>query len=201
MLVFSVQYPGCGNENPVRVLGVHHNAADVLGIFQPQVLPAFSSVDGAVNAIAEKGARGKFAVGLSGPDIQDIRIGGRQGNVADRKRAFIFKYRFPGNAAIGGFEHAAHRSAGVDDIGVSRMKGYVGDPAAYVERPGYFPGFIAPVHNRRFGQPGLPDGIAVGLIVDVIVRVGALVEEPVGGGWFCGFQLWFPRRQSEVGHK
>ena len=92
------------------------NAIDPLGALKPHPRPGLTTVDGLVNAAADRG--GVAGIALAGADPDKVRVGLINCDGADRGVVLIVKYRFPGQAAVGGFPNPAGGRPGIDYIGV-----------------------------------------------------------------------------------
>ncbi len=98
--------------------------------------PRCAAVGGLVDAVADRqvGTVQSFAAG----DVDDIGIGGRNLDGADRAGCFMIEDRRPGPAEIGGLPYAAVHRADVEDI---RLAGHTRDctGAASAKRPDVAP--------------------------------------------------------------
>ncbi len=76
--------------------------------------PRVSAVGGPVNSVA----RGKVRAAQTFPaaDVNDVRVGGRDGQGADRSGGLPIEYRSPGPPGIRAFPHAAVVYADVKKI-------------------------------------------------------------------------------------
>jgi hypothetical protein len=102
------------HENAVRVPWIDEHRADLPRVPQPEVLPAASGVGRFVDAVADRqvGPLEAFAAA----DVDDVRIGRRDGNRADRLRRLIVEQRRPGVAVVGRLPDAAVVDADIEDV-------------------------------------------------------------------------------------
>ena len=70
----------------VRILGMDNYAADRIGVAESGELPRLSGINGFVNAIAHHDVAAD--TGFAGANIDQVRIGRRHGDSADRRRRF-----------------------------------------------------------------------------------------------------------------
>src|SRR3974377_1171628 len=80
------------------------------------MIPRFAAIGGAEDSIADGGTLA--VVCLAGADVDDVGIGGRDGDVADGLVGQIVELRFPVIAAVGGLPESAGGEADVDEHGV-----------------------------------------------------------------------------------
>ena len=87
-------------------------------VAEAEVRPRFAGVGGFVNAVAdgEIGAGQTFAAG----NINDVWIGGCDGDGADRLRGLVVEDGRPGAAVIVGLPDAAIHGADIENIGLAR---------------------------------------------------------------------------------
>ena len=114
--------PHDAREDDVGVRRMHEDAADAAGLVESHVRPRAAGVHRLVDAVADHVAvanRPRFAG--AGPD--DVRIGGRDGERADRRHRHAVGHRHPADAAVGRLPHAARRGAGVIDRRIARHAG------------------------------------------------------------------------------
>src|SRR6266404_722198 len=100
-----------------RIMRVDDDAADVPGIFQTHVLPGLTAVQRAINAVAP--GRTLAIVWLAGSDPDDVGIGRRYADVADRGRSLFIKDRLEGRAGVSSFPHAAGCRSNVESGSVA----------------------------------------------------------------------------------
>ena len=121
-----------GDVDDVRILRVDDDAADALGFLQPDVLERLAGVGRLVDAGAER--RALAVVRLAGADVDDVGVGRRDRDVADRRDRVLVEDRRPGRAVVGRLPDAAGREADVDDRRVALDDRDVVDAAAHVGR-------------------------------------------------------------------
>ena len=105
-----------GDEDDVGVGGIDGDCADLLGVAQAEVGPGLARVGGLVDAVAggEVGAGEAFAAA----DVDDVGIGGSDGDGADGAGGFVVPEAVPGLAGVGGLEDASAYSADVEGGGL-----------------------------------------------------------------------------------
>ena len=89
-----------------------------LPLLLPHVRPRLAAVRRLVDAVA--GGDVAADVGLAGTDVDDVRIGGRNGDRAGRGDRLVVEDRLPGRTAVHGFPDAAARGRGVVDRRIAR---------------------------------------------------------------------------------
>ena len=72
LLVGSVWMSQCSHKNPVLILGINSNAADLLGIPKPQVYPGLSCINGLVYTIAHRKVWPLYA--FPAANIDNVRV-------------------------------------------------------------------------------------------------------------------------------
>src|SRR2546422_6326115 len=88
-----------GDVDDVGVRGVEHDAPDRARVLQAHARPFLAAISGLVDAVAPP-LRAQ-AVLLTRSDPHDVRVGGRDGEVADRLDAQSLRDRLPGDQTIG----------------------------------------------------------------------------------------------------
>ncbi len=131
-LVRTEQVSGHRRVNRLRVARIDHDARDGLRLAQADVLEGPAAIGGLVDAVAKR--RRLAIVRLSGADIDDVRIGGMDGDVADRRGRVLLEHRLPRSAVVLRLEHAPDRVAHVDDVGIRLRHGDVVDPSPHAGR-------------------------------------------------------------------
>src|SRR6185369_7910435 len=102
-----------GDVHDVGIGGMDHDAADVAGVLQAEVGPGDAGIHRLVDAIAPR--RTLSIVGLAGADVENRRIGWREGEVTDGGIRLIVEDRLPGVAPVDGLEDSAGGDPHVDD--------------------------------------------------------------------------------------
>src|SRR5271170_185401 len=92
------------------------------------MLPCLAGIDRFVNAIAD-GEIGT-AQALAAGNIDDVRVGGRDCDGADRLRLLAVEYRSPGAAVVVALPYAAVDLANIEDVGLARNSGGCASAAA-----------------------------------------------------------------------
>ena len=97
-------------EGDVGILRVDDHGPD-LAFLLPDVRPGLAGVGRLVDAVA----RGHVAadVGLARADVDDVRVGRRHGDRADRRDRLVVEDRLPGEAAVARLPDAARGRGGV----------------------------------------------------------------------------------------
>ena len=91
LLVRPVRVAKRRDEQPVRVPRVDRQLGNLLRIAQAEMRPCLAGIGGPVDAVADGEVRARQA--LAAPDIQDVRIGGRDGNPPDRSGRLVVEDR------------------------------------------------------------------------------------------------------------
>src|SRR6185437_2920703 len=94
----------------VRVVRIDEDGVDVVRTVEPDVAPGLSRVGGFVDSLA---GRERPARGITGTDVDDVGIGFRYGERADRSDVGRIEDRLPHRAAVDGLPNAAFGHAGV----------------------------------------------------------------------------------------
>src|SRR5260370_40621378 len=105
-----------GNEHAIRIFGIDEDCGDLLRIAETEVLPGPSGISRFVDAVAggEVRALQPFAAAY----VDDVGIGRRNGDGADRARVLIVEDRLPGAARVRGLPYAAVNPRHVQNIGL-----------------------------------------------------------------------------------
>ncbi len=111
----------------VGIVRMHNDLADVLGLFQTEILPAGTAVKAAINTITK--ANVATADILAGADPDDVRIGWINADGADGITVLTVENRLPGSAVVDGFPHPAGAHRHIPDAVVIRMNGDIGNSA------------------------------------------------------------------------
>lgn len=106
------------DENNIRIVRIDNYRADVTRIFQADIFPCQASVERLVYAVAIGNipAYASFACA----SVDDIGIGRRYGDAADRGDALMIKNRLPGNSGVRCFPDAAPDRSEIIHIGIVR---------------------------------------------------------------------------------
>ena len=107
--------PERGDKDDVGVFRMDGDAPDMVGVGEPQVGPGRACVGRFEHA--DSGERTPGQQVLPGAHVEDIRIGGRHSEVADRPGRLVVEDRRPGHAVIDGLPDRAGPEAGVDGGG------------------------------------------------------------------------------------
>ena len=113
----TVGMSGDRDEKAVGIARIDGHLGNLLAIAQAEVRPGLAAVGGLVDAIAdgEVGTMQSFTAA----DVDDLRVGGRDGDGADRAGGLLVEDRLPGAAVVGGLPDAAVDRADVEDVGLA----------------------------------------------------------------------------------
>ncbi len=106
-----------GDVDAVGVGGIHHDAADAVGGGEADAAPGLAGVGGLVHAVAVGIFRAD--VGLAGADVDDVGVGGGNGDGADGLHRLGVEDRVPGAAGVVGLPHPAAHRAEVEGVGLA----------------------------------------------------------------------------------
>ena len=105
-----------GDEELVGIARIDGDLRDLLAVAQAEVGPGLAGVGGFVDAVAdgEIGTLESFAAA----DVDDVGIGGSDGESADGAGGLVVEDGVPGAAVVGGLPDAAVADADVEDVGL-----------------------------------------------------------------------------------
>ena len=109
------------------------DAADVVRFGQADVLPCLAGVGRLVDPVAP--IRGAGAVGFARPDVQDVWIGRRHGDIADGVDLFEVEDGGESLAVVDGLPQAARARRRVKSVGLLERHREIDEPAALAGRP------------------------------------------------------------------
>ena len=114
LLVRAVGMAERGDEQAIRVLRIDRELRNLLRVAQAEMRPGLAGVGRFVDAVAdgEVRARQPFAAA----DVDDVRIGRRDGDPADRSGRLVVEDRLPGAAGVGRLPDAAVDHADVEGV-------------------------------------------------------------------------------------
>ena len=117
-----------GDEEAVGIVRVDEDGGNLLAVAQAEVAPGLAGVGRFVHAVAdgEVGALQAFAAA----DVDDVGVGGRDGEGADGAGGLVVEDGLPGAAVVVGLPDAAVVDADVEDVGLCRDAGGADGPAA-----------------------------------------------------------------------
>ncbi len=141
------QMAGHRDVHRLRTFRIDHDARDRLRLLQPDVRKRLSTVRRLINAVAKR--RGLPIVGLAGADVDDVRVGRVDGDVADRRGAVMLEHRLEGGAVVLRLEHAADGITDINDVGIALRHGDVVDAAAHARGAD---GAEAEARQQRIGR-------------------------------------------------
>src|ERR1700727_753875 len=106
----------------------------MLRVFQSDWLPSLAAVGRLIDAVAVRNIAAQ--TGLSGANVDDIRIrlGNRDG--ADRRDHRLVGEGLPGHAAVGGAPHASGNTAEIVGEGIAWYTGYREHAASAIRADG-----------------------------------------------------------------
>src|SRR5262249_23460753 len=105
-----------GDEQASCVHGIDRDLRNLLRVGQAEMCPRGARVNGLVDAIAGREIRAVKA--FAGPDVDDVRIGGGNGDRANGAGGWAVEERHPGGAEIGGLPHTAVNRAYIEGGGL-----------------------------------------------------------------------------------
>jgi hypothetical protein len=109
--------PEDGREDAVRIARIDDDRRNLLPPAQAEVGPVRAGVGGLVDAVSrgEIGALEPFAAA----DVQDVGVGGSDGDRADGAGRLVVEDRAPHPAEVGALPHAAIVDADVEKVGLA----------------------------------------------------------------------------------
>ena len=116
-------------ENDLRIGRIDDDAADAAGLVQTHARPRLAGVHRLVDAVADRDMAANPRLARSGPD--DVRIGRRNGERADRLRRLLVEDLLPVDAAVDGLRDAARRAACIVHERIARNADDGGDAIAF----------------------------------------------------------------------
>ena len=108
-------------EQPVGVARIDDDHRDLLPIAQAEVRPRLAGVGRFVDAVAHRQIRPRQP--LAAADVDDVRVGRRDGDRANRAGRLIVEDRRPRAAEVVGLPDAAVHGGHVEDVGLARHTG------------------------------------------------------------------------------
>src|SRR5207237_7211145 len=112
------------DEEAIGIARVDVNHRDHLRVAQPEMSPCPPRVGRLVDTVAD-GEIGPNDAG-AGPDVDDVAIGGRDGNGANRSGRLIVEDRLPRRTVVGGAPYAAVVEPDIEHV---RLAGHAGERA------------------------------------------------------------------------
>src|SRR5260370_7676900 len=107
-----------GNEHAIRIFGIDEGCGGLVGRAEAEVLRGPSGISRFVDAVA--GAEVRALQPFAAAYVDDVGIGRRNGDGADRARVLIVEDRLPGVARVRGLPYAAVDRGHVENIGLVR---------------------------------------------------------------------------------
>jgi hypothetical protein len=119
------------DKQAILIARIDRDRCDLLTVAKAEMFPRLAAVGRSVDAVA--GSEIGTLQALAAADVDDVRIGRRNGEIADRASGLVVKDRLPCAAGIGRFPDAAVIDADVENI---RLRWYAGgtDSAAGASR-------------------------------------------------------------------
>ncbi len=108
---------------------MNDDAADPTGHFQPHVFPVLPGVGRPIDAVADGDVAADEGLTRTGPD--HVRIGGSDGQRADRGGRLIIEDRGPVDPAVHRLEDTTRGGPEIVDVRVSGNAGHRADPVAH----------------------------------------------------------------------
>lgn len=156
--------PAGGGIGDVGIGGMDDDAGEGGGVGEAGMLPGRTAVGRLVDAEARQ--RGAEDIGLTGAEVDDVGIGGGDGEASNRLCGLTVEEGRPVLAGIGRLPEAARREGGVHDVPIAGNAGHFGAAAADDVGSGIAPG------ERPVGR---------GLAELAVLVEGAQAEFAVGG--------------------
>jgi hypothetical protein len=122
----------------VRILRVDNDPGDALAVLQADELELFAGVGRLVHAAAER--RALAIVRFARTDVDDVRIGRGERDVADRGDHVLVEDRRPGRPVVRRLPQTAAGEAQIVGRRVALVHRDVVDATAHVRRPDCTPG-------------------------------------------------------------
>ena len=122
--------PGDRDEEMIGIARIDRELGDLLAVAQAEMGPGFAGVGRFVDAVAdgEIGPMQSFAA----PDVDDVGIGNRNRERADRAGRLIIENRLPGASVIVRLENAAIDLREIENVRLRRHARDRADPSAAV---------------------------------------------------------------------
>ena len=116
--------PGDRDEKAIGIARVNRHLRNLLAVAQPEMRPGRAGIGGLVDAVADRqiGTMQSLTAG----DVDDVRVGGRNFNGADRAGRLLIEDRLPGPPEVVGLPDSAVHRADVEDV---RLAGNARDGA------------------------------------------------------------------------
>ena len=111
-----------GDVDDVGVVRIHEDLADLLRVAQADMRPAPAAVGGFVYAVALGDVRAH--VGFAAAGVDDLRVGRRDRDRADRADRLRIEDRLPGSAGVAGLPDAAVDGAEIVMARIARHAGH-----------------------------------------------------------------------------
>ena len=173
-----------GDEQPVRIARVDDDLRDLLAVAQAQMRPRRAGVGGLVDAVA--GGEVRPLQAFAAADVDDVRIGRRDRDGADRSGGLVVEDRRPRPAGVGRLPDAAVHGADVEHVGLRRNAGG-GFRAAAAEGPD-----VAPVQLASSSAGSTrPTGWACGITLRDAPRRWRAASETTTGFGRIAIEVWF----------
>jgi hypothetical protein len=115
LLVRTVRVAEDRHEEPLLVLRVHDDLRDLLAVAEAEVGPGPPAVPRAVDPVAGREVGPLHA--LPAADVDDVGVGGGDGDRADRAGGLVVEDRLPRPAVVGRLPDAAVHDADVEEAG------------------------------------------------------------------------------------
>ena len=109
-----IQMPRRAGNGNVRIRRAHDEPSDTARSLEPDMSPRLARIGRTVHAVSHR-KRGAYDKGLAGTRPDDVGIGRRNSNRADRSDVDIIEDRRPARAAIGRLPDTAGSGADIND--------------------------------------------------------------------------------------
>ena len=112
----------CRDQHDIRIVRIDDHRPDLTRVLEAEMAPGLAAIDRPVHPIAIGHVAARCS--LAGADVDDVVIGGRDGDGADGADRGVIGQRLPGVSAIGRLPHPARHRSEIKGAGIA---GYAGD--------------------------------------------------------------------------
>ena len=128
LLLRTVGVPQRAGNDDVGIFRIDHDSADASGLLETRASPCLASVGRLVDPVSNRDVAADEC--LAGARPNDVRIGGRDGQRANRRDILVVEDRVPVRTVVGRLEDAARRRACVIDVRTAGDSGDGNNPVA-----------------------------------------------------------------------
>ena len=169
------------NEDRAGILRIDDHSSDVARRGKPHVGPSDSAVRGTKDPCAAVSHAPTPAVRLTRAHPDHFRVRRIDRHRSDRKCGLVVEERHPGKTRIRGLEDPARCRAGIDHVQIRRVAGDIRDATADIRRTHRIPQAGRTPAGNRLKRARLLIGEELRGRIDVLLRPGALAQEPIAG--------------------